>query len=337
MSTPRLDTSRLQRLSWAFTESATLFAAIENGFFTAIGAGHDTVEALSRHTGIDAKHVRRLLVGLVTLDLVEKHGDRFTNAPDVARFLDEAKPSYAGKWIARTGQQWDDWRDLGTKLSTSAPPSDLGYHGDLTVESARAYHEATYQVGMGAARKFMREVDLSGRRRLLDLGGGSGAWSIIAALTHPRITAVVLDLPPVVEVARDFIERNGVSDRVSAAVCDFTRDPLPAGADVILMNSNLPVYDDEIIPQVIAKAFAALEPGGEMFICGEMIADDWHGPLIPAMCGLMGVTGNSRAWAHTVSDCIGYFEAAGFEDVRVDEFIPKVLMRLRGRKPGGRT
>jgi hypothetical protein len=103
------------------------------------------------------------------------------------------------------------------------------------------------------------------------------------------------------------------------------------------MNSNLPVYDDEIIPQVIAKAFAALEPGGEMFICGEMIADDWHGPLIPAMCGLMGVTGNTTAWAHTVSDCIGYFEDAGFEDVRVDEFIPSVLHRLRGRKPGGRA
>jgi SAM-dependent methyltransferase len=337
MSKPRLDTSRLQRLSWAFTESATLFAAIENGLFTAIAAGHDTIDALSRHTGINPKHVRRMLVGLVTLDLVEKQGERFANAPDVERFLDAGKPSYAGKWIARTGGQWDDWRELGKRLKTTAPPTLLGYHGELTVESARAYHEATYQVGMGAARKFMREVDLSDRRKLLDLGGGSGAYSIVAALTHPDIIAVVLDLPPVVEVARDFIRDNGVDDRVTAEVCDFTRDPLPSGADVILMNSNLPVYDDEIVPQVIAKAFAALEPGGEMFICGEMIADDWHGPLIPAMCGLMGVTGNNRAWAHTVSDCIGYFEAAGFEDVRVDEFIPKVLHRLRGRKPGARA
>jgi hypothetical protein len=324
MSRPRLDTSRLQRLSWAFTESATLFAAIEHGFFTAIAAGHDTVEELSRQTGVGPKHVRRMLVGLVTLDLVTKDGDTFTNTPDVDRFLDQAKPSYAGKWIARTGAQWDEWRDLGAKLVSTKPPSILGYHGELTVESARAYHEATYQVGMGAARKFMREVDLSGRRRILDLG---------AALTFPGITAVVLDLPPVVEVARTFIADNGVADRVTAAVCDFTSDPLPGGADVILMNSNLPVYDDEIIPQVIAKAFAVLEPGGEMFICGEMIADDWHGPLIPAMCGLMGVTGNTTAWAHTVSDCIGYLEDAGFEDVQVDEFIPSVLHRLRGRKP----
>jgi SAM-dependent methyltransferase len=172
----------------------------------------------------------------------------------------------------------------------------------------------------------MREVDLSSRKKILDLGGGSGAYSIVAALTHPDITAVVLDLAPVVEVAREFIAENGVADRVTAEVCDFTRDPFPRGADIILMNSNLPVID---------KAFAALEPGGEMFICGEMIADDWRGPLIPAMCGLMGVTSNTNAWAHSISDCIGYFEDAGFEDVLVDEFIPEVLHRLRGRKPGG--
>lgn len=335
MNKPRLDTSRLQRMSWAFTEAATLFAAIENGIFTAIAAGHDTVDKLARETGINPKHVRRLLVGLVTLDLVEKDGEKFRNAPDVERFLDEAKPTFAGKWISRTGGQWDQWRDLGSRLKDTSPPALLGYHGELTVETARAYHEATYQVGMGAARKFMREVDLSGRRKILDVGGGSGAYSIVAAQTHPDITAVVLDLPPVVKVTRTFIEQNGVADRVTAQVCDFTRDPFPQGADIILMNSNLPVYDDDIIPQVIQKAFDALEPGGEMFICGEMINDDWHGPLIPAMCGLMGVTSNTYAWAHTASDCIGYFQKAGFEKVAVDEFIPSVLMRIRGRKPKG--
>ena len=334
LSKPRLDTSRLQRLSWAFTESATLFGAIENGVFTAIAAGEDTIEKLSQATAINPKHLRRLLVGLVTLDLIEKNDGHFSNAPDVERFLDETKASYAGKWISRTGGQWDAWRDLGTRLKETAPPDMLGYHGDLTVETARGYHEATYQVGMGAARKFMREVDLSSRRKILDVGGGSGAYSIVAALTHPDITAVVLDLAPVVEVTREFIAENGVADRVTAEVCDFTRDPFPSGADIILMNSNLPVYDDEIIPPVINKAFAALEPGGEMFICGEMIHDDWHGPLIAAMCGLMGVTSNTNAWAHSISDCIGYFEDAGFVDVAVDEFIPNVLQRIRGRKPG---
>lgn len=333
MDKPRLDTSRLQRMSWAFTEAATLYAAVDNGVFTAIAAGHNTIARLSEQLGIQPKHLRRLLVGLVTLDLIEKDGDTFANAPDADRFLDEAKPSYSGKWITRTGHQWDEWRDLGSKLRATQAPKILGYHGELTVAEARAYHQATYQVGMGAARKFMREVDLSARKKILDVGGGSGAYSIVAALTHPEITAIVLDLAPVVEVSREFIADNGVADRVTAQVCDFTSDPFPDGADIILMNSNLPVYDDEIIPGVIDKAFAALQPGGEMFICGEMIEDDWHGPLIPAMCGLMGVTGNTTAWAHTISDCIGYFEAAGFEDVAVDEFIPKVLRRIRGRKP----
>lgn len=120
---------------------------------------------------------------------------------------------------------------------------------------------------------------------------------------------------------------------MSAAVCDFTRDPLPKGADFALMNSNLPVYDEEIIRAVIAKVFEALEPGGRMFLCGETIRDEWKGPLIPAMCGLMGATSGSRAWAHTGQDCVRYFRDAGFEDVAIDEFIPDVLQRIRGTKP----
>jgi hypothetical protein len=174
---------------------------------------------------------------------------------------------------------------------------------------------------------------MSDTKRVIDLGGGSGAYSIVAAQKHPALTAVVLDLPPVVEVAREFIAENGVADRVTAEVCDFTKDPIPAGADFAFMNSNLPVYDEEIIRGVFGRVFDALEPGGRMFVCGEMIRDDWSGPLIPAMCGLMGATTGSRAWAHSRSDCVRYFRDAGFEDVEVDEFIPDILQRIRGTKP----
>ncbi len=332
---PRVDTVRLQNLSWAFTQSAVLFGALEADVFTKIAQGADTLAALEQATGIRHGHARRLLVALVSLGLVRKDGERFQNAPDVERFLVRGKPSFAGKWIARTGEQWAAWGALGQALQRQEPLSRLGYHGELTVESARAYHQATYQVGMGAARKFMREVDLSGAKRLLDLGGGSGAYSIVAAQQHPQLTAVVLDLPPVVEVAREFIAHNGVADRVTAEVCDFTADPLPRGADVVLMNSNLPVYDEEIIRAVIRKAFDALEPGGRMFLCGETIRDDWQGPLIPAMCGVMGITSGSRAWAHTTSDVVRYFRDAGFTDVAADEFIPDILTRVRGTRPAG--
>jgi SAM-dependent methyltransferase len=208
------------------------------------------------------------------------------------------------------------------------------YDDTFDVARARQYHEATYSIGMGAARRFHRQVDLSGRKRIMDLGGGSGAYCIVAAKTYPQITAVVLDLKPVVEVTREYLAENEVADRVTAEPCDFTADPLPADCDVAIMASNLPQYSREIIQGVVQRVYDALLPGGEFHLIGEMLHDDRKGPLAPALWGLSEAVSGSTGLAHTEGECIGYLEKAGFRDVAVHEFIPQTLSRAAGVKPG---
>lgn len=335
MTGQRSTTVRLQKMSWAFTESAVLFAAVQSGFFTAVSHHGESAATIAEAMGITQANAERMIVALLTLDLIERQGDGYRNADDVERFLVEDKRSYAGKWITWFHHQWQNWGQLGERLQNKDPEQMLGFYDEgFTIEHARRYHQATSSVGLGAARKFLNEVSLGGRRKLLDLGGGSGAYSIEAAKKYPDLEAVVLDLAEVVVVSREFIAEHGVADRVTAEKCDFTSDPFPAGADVILMNSNLPQYSGAVIQRVVAKAFDALLPGGEMHICGEMINEDWHGPLIPAMCAVHGVLFNSTALPHRPSECIDYFERAGFVDVSVREFIPDILQHISGRKPG---
>jgi len=334
MPDPRPTTVRLQKLSWAFTQSAVLFAAIESGLFTAISKDGSSVDAIAKDSGITRNNAQRMITALLTLELIERDGEGFRNAPDVERFLVEDTRSYAGKWITWFHHQWNAWGELGARLEDTGPEDPLGFYDEsFTVDHARRYHQATASVGMGAARKFMNEVSLEGKRMLFDLGGGSGAYSIEAAKRNPDLKAVVLDLPEVVVVTRDFIDEHGVADQVSAEACNFIEDPLPDGADVILMNSNLPQYSGEMIRLVLKKAYDALAPGGEMHICGEMVNEDRSGPLIPAMCSIHGVLFHSTALPHTPSDCIGYFEDIGFVDVQVREFIPDILQHITGRKP----
>ncbi len=334
MNEQRPTTVRLQKMSWAFTESAVLFAAIQSGFFTAVSHHGESSQAIAEAMGIRHANVLRMIAALLTLDLIERDGDGFRNAADAERFLVEGERSYAGRWITWFHHQWANWGALGERLQDTGPEQTLGFYDEgFTVEHARRYHAATASVGMGAARKFLNEVDLSGRRKLLDLGGGSGAYSILAAKKFPDLEAIVLDLAEVVVVSREFIAEHGVADRVSAQKCDFTSDPFPDGADVILMNSNLPQYSGDVIRQVLQKAYDALVPGGEMHICGEMVNEDWHGPLIPAMCAIHGILYNTTALPHRPSECIGYFEEAGFTDVKVREFIPDILQHISGRKP----
>ena len=329
---PRLDTTRLQKMAQAYWESAALMAAVELDVFTAIARGQDTIAAVARAAGIGERNAERLLTALVAMTLLAFEDGRFANAPDVERFLVKDSDRYAGPWILFTKPRWDAYGKMSERLRSSAVHK-LGAYEEFTVDDARRYHAATYSIGMGAARLFSRSVDLSGRKLMLDLGGGSGAYSIVATTTFPGLKAIVLDLPPVAVVAREYIAANKAKDRVSALAGDFTETAFPQGVDVVVMASNLPQYEPDLIRLVVAKAFSALVPGGEMHLIGETLHDDRRGPLSAALWGLNEGVYGSTGRAHTEGEVKGYLSDAGFADVAVHPFVPGVLSRVAGRKP----
>jgi hypothetical protein len=267
------------------------------------------------------------------MTVLQRDGERFVNAPDVQRFLVKDGERYAGPWILFTKPRWEPFGRLSEHLRRREERR-LGQYTEFTVEDARRYHAATYSIGTGAARLFSRSVDLAGRKLMLDLGGGSGAYSIAATATFPGLKAIVLDLPPVAVVAREYIAANGAADRVTALAGDFTTSEFPQGVDVVVMASNLPQYEPALIRLVVGKAFAALVPGGEMHLIGETLHDDRRGPLSAALWGLNEAVQGSTGVAHTEGEVKGYLQGAGFTDVAVHPFVPGVLSRVAGRKPG---
>jgi SAM-dependent methyltransferase len=326
-----ITTVRLQNIAQSYGQSAALMAAVEIGVFTAISKGAGTYEEVARSVDIHPTSAERLMVMLCAAGLLQKSEGRHRNAPDVERFLVEGEPGYMGPWITFTKPQWNEWGRLSDHLRVKALKV-MGSIETFTVADARRYHNATYSIGMGAGRRFVRQVDLSKRKRIMDIGGGSGAYCIAAAKAYPAIRAVVLDLPVVCEVARDFIAENGASDRVEAQPCNFTRDAFPTDCDVAIMASNLPMYSREVIAGVIRKAHDALLPGGEMHLIGETTNNERTGPWGPAYWGLGQAVVDSLGLAHSEADVIGYFRDAGFKDVAVHEFIAGALSRITGTK-----
>lgn len=324
-------TVRLQNIAQSYGQSAALMAAVETGMFTAISDGAGNYDEVARALDIHPTNAERLMVMLCAAGLLEKVQGRHRNASDVERFLVQGKPGYMGHWITFTKPQWNEWGRLSEHIRTK----DLKVMGSIetfTVADARRYHNATYSIGLGAGRRFVRQVELKGRQRIMDIGGGSGAYCIAAAKEHPSIRAVVLDLPVVCEVAREFIAENGVTGRVEAQPCDFTRDPFPTDCDIAIMASNLPMYSRDMIAKVIKKAHDALLPGGQMHLIGETTNDERTGPWGPAYWGLGQAVVDSLGLAHSEADVIGYFRAAGFKEVSVHEFIAGSLSRISGTK-----
>lgn len=337
MAEERIDTVRLQDMAHAYWETGVLNAAIELGLFTKVAAGADSLDGIAAALEITPLNALRLTAACVTLDLLRRTPDgRFANAPDADKFLVEGKPGYAAPWLDFTRKVYDDWpkwNKLADYLRHKGPPEELAMYQDFGVEDARAYHEATYSIGLGAGRRFVRQVDLSKRSKILDLGGGSGCYCIAACTEHPHLTATVLDLPPVTEVASEFIAKHGLADRIDTLAGDFTKVAFPTDVDVMIMASNIPHFDRAAMFALARKAFDALVPGGEMHIVGEIIDDDGKGPVSSAMWAMEEALYGGGGTPHTRAETREYLTAAGFVDVADADFIPGTLARIYGTKP----
>lgn len=330
----RKDSLRLQMLGWGDKLSYIFNAAIELGLFTKVSEGSRTIPAISEALDITPLNAERLVVVCTSMDLLRRQGDTFTNAPDVERFLVEGRKNYQGPWF----QWWrkkdhPGWENIADYLRQKKSERVIGdAYANHTVEDARDFHEGMYAVGMGAAHLFHRTVDISKRKLILDLGGGSGHYCIVAAEKYPHIKGIIFDLPPVVEVTREYIDHNNQSDRVTAQGGDFTKDPLPKGADVTFLNGNGTIYGSDVMYSIVKKAYHAMAQGGEMHIIFEIMDDDMKGPVNAAMFGLYEALMGSEGRAHSLADVKGYMEDAGFVDISSHNFIDKYIRRVTGYK-----
>lgn len=330
----RKDSLRLQMLGWGGKLTEIFNAAIELGLFTKVSQGASTIPAIAEALDISPLNAERLMVACTAMDLLRREGDAFFNAPDVERYLVEGRKNYQGSWF----QWWrrkdhPGWSNLSDHLRRKGSPKVIGdAYAHHTVDEARDFHEGMFAVGMGAAHLFHRTVDISKRNLILDLGGGSGHYCIVAAQKYPHIRGIVLDLPPVVEVTREYITKSGQSDRITAEPGDFTSAPFPEGADVIFLNGNGPIYGPEMMRAIIKRAYESMAPDGEMHIIFEMMDDDMTGPVNAALFGVYEALMGSEGRPHSVAHVKSYMEEAGFVEVAGHNFIDKYIRRVTGYK-----
>jgi ubiquinone/menaquinone biosynthesis C-methylase UbiE/DNA-binding transcriptional ArsR family regulator len=119
---------------------------------------------------------------------------------------------------------------------------------------------------------------LSNIKTLLDIGGGTGIYSIAYLQRYPKLTAIVMDRPEVLKVAAEFAQQYGVADRLELSECDMFEDDLP-NTDAILLSNILHDWDIPECKQLINRCAKVLPAGGELMIHDVFLNDDHDGPL----------------------------------------------------------
>ena len=332
--------SRIDDMAFAFWQSGTLIAAIELGLFTAISEGFNKPTEIAERIKVPLDSIDRLMSACTGLKLIERKDEKYINTPDVEMFLVAGKPSYRGDYYAiQAKNDYEGWNNIAPALRQPVSVNKKqkkGYGKNAEdPQFARDYTVAGFKGAWAGAQEFAAKNDFSQYSLFLDLGGGSGAYSIAAVQKHPHLKAIVFDYPDVVVVAQEYINKAGVSDRVKTVAGDFFDTEFPRGADLAAYIAPLQVYGPDDVRFLVNKAFNTIEPGGGLIIIDYMINADKSGPAESLFRHLQQRTNpnESPGYINTETEFREYLMTAGFTDIVVIDLRDGPMGFVFGKKP----
>ena len=316
----------------AFMESRVLLTALELDAFSAVGAGA-TAAAVASARGTDAGATERLLDALVSLGFLEKSGNVFANSPLAARFLAKGSRDDARDALKHNLSLWRRWSTLtdAVRAGHAVGVTEMADGGeDWTVPFIAAMHR-------GAASRaplVVEAVGAEGVRRMLDVGGGSGAYSIAFARASATLHAEILDLPAVLPIADGHVAEAGLADRVATRAGDLRTDDLGSDYDLVLLSSICHMLGPDENRDLLARAARALAPGGRVVVSDFVLDEDGTGPRQAVLFSINMLVGTPSGRSYRESEYKEWLIAAGLADVaRVR--LPGPAHLLIGRKLGG--
>jgi SAM-dependent methyltransferase len=306
---------QLLELSGGYWSTCALHAGVKLGVFTPLSAEPLAAQELANRIKCDSRGLAMLLNALTAMDLLDKKDDTFIATPFAAQYLSRTSPGYLGHIIMHHHHLMSGWANLDQAVQTGAPIRERASH-EVVESSRESFLMGMFNLAMLMAPKIVPNIDLAGRRRLLDLGGGPGTYAIHFCQQNPELRAVICDLPTTRAFAEQTVERFGLSSRIEFVSGDFEVEDLPSGFDVAWLSHILHGVGPGTCAGILKKALSALDPGG-MILVQEFILDDSKaGPLFPALFSLNMLLGTPDGQAYSQGELIDMLTAAGATQVQ---------------------
>lgn len=323
--------ARLLRLAIGSWAAQALFAAAELELFALLDGGPLEAEEVSARLGTDVDGTRSLLGALVAIGMLERDGTLFVNESAASDFLVPGKASSMSTWLNEVRRRDRALSRLPEILRTGQAQEHLGRPAVHTREFVIALHE----YGLGPGSELAANLDLGGRESLLDVGGGGGTYSILLAAVNPSLRCTVVDVPEVVPIARELIERHGLGGRVTAEAGDYLQEGFRGTYDAALLSNVLHQEDWDSCVAILRRVHAALEPGGLVAVHATFLDDRDAGPPWPALHNLVLL--GQRGRLYSTEETLQILAEAGFEGAEVDHMSPfsvgSIVTAVRRQRP----
>jgi (2Fe-2S) ferredoxin/predicted O-methyltransferase YrrM len=314
----------------AFQESRAILTALELDLFTAVGDGAGAVEVATK-LRTDARATEMLLNALASLHLLVKQAGVFHNSPSAARYFAAGSRDNAQPALLHTAHLWQRWSTLTdcVRAGTAVTHDEIAGRGQDWTE---AFIAAMHRNASERAPLVVRAVGAENVRRMLDVGGGSGAYSIAFALANSALRADILDLATVEPIARRHIQEAGVADRIQVRASDLRADRLGERYDLVFVSAICHMLSAEENLDLLRRCREALAPGGRVVIQDFILAADKTAPRFAAMFALNMLVGTRGGSSYSELEYAAWLGEAGFREIRHVR-LPGITGLMFGSRP----
>jgi ubiquinone/menaquinone biosynthesis C-methylase UbiE len=304
----------IRELSYGFQKSRIVLTAYELGIFTFLGGTGKTSSTAAAALGTDPRATDRLMNALCALGLLVKIENTFANTHLASRFLVKGKPEFI-TGMMHTVHLWDTWSTLteAVKKGTSV------YHRSQTNDHGKQWLSAFIAAMQDRAFAFAPiitgNMDLSNVKRVLDVGGGSGAYAVAFVRAKKGIEATVFDLPNVVPLTKKYVQAAGLSERIHFTEGDYTKHNLGAGFDLVFLSAIIHSNSEKENRRLIRKCAGALRPGGRVVVQDFIMDDSRTHPVHGAIFALNMLVGTKAGDTFTEAEVSAWMAEAGLTKI----------------------
>ena len=313
MAAERIDRATLLGISGAYWATCTLHAAVKLRVFTLIGNQSVTAAELAQQLAADSRATAMLLDALCAMQLLEKTGSVYLNSEPAKKLLVRDSPDYLGHMIMHHHHLVEAWMRLDEAVCSGGPVATVLPRDEE--ELRESFLMGMYNIASRTAPRLVPTLDLTGRVRLLDLGGGPGTWAIHFCRRNPGLTATVFDLPTTRPFAEKTIAEYGLSDRINFEPGDFHTLEPAADYDMVWMSQILHGENPADCEKIVARAARALVPGGMLAVHEFILDDPRDAPLLPALFSLNMLAVTPAGQAYSEAELKEMLKNAGLVDI----------------------
>lgn len=294
--------------------------ADEVGTFAAISDRAKETGELAAELQVDARALGIHLAMLAALGFVERREGRWRATAAARTWLHPEADGYAGPLVKRFAQNQPLHEQLMVTLKTGGraeaykSASAEWERGEMPPGLAAIITAFMNAHSRASSLAVAQQPALREARSVLDVGGGSGIFSIEMAKAHPRLKATVLEIATICTEADRYIAAAGVGGQVSTHPLNMFTQPWPTGHDVHFFSNIFHDWSDETCRLLARKSFEALPSGGRILLHEILMDDDGAGPLPAAAFSLLMLIG-TKGRQYSLPELRGFLESAGFTDI----------------------